>query len=87
MREIKLTDAKASLSLLVDDAAGEPSVITLLGKRTAVIVGFEEWARLTHIPSFGRLLMSALSGNDLPPRRNKPMHLGLRTSASTAGPL
>jgi antitoxin Phd len=74
MREIKLKDAKASLSSLVDDAArGELSIITRHGKPAAVVVGFEEWKRLTHVPSFGRLLMSAPVGaKDLPRRNRKP---------------
>jgi antitoxin Phd len=75
MREIQLKDAKASLSALVDDATrGEPSIITRHGKPEAVVVGFEEWQRLAHVPSFGRLLMSApLSANDVPRRSRKPM--------------
>ncbi len=75
MREIELKDAKASLSSLVDNAArGEPSIIRRRGKAEAVIVGFEEWERLAHIPSFGRLLMSAPVGaKDLPRRSHKPI--------------
>ncbi len=75
MREIQLKDAKASLSSLVDDATrGQASIITRHGKREAVVVGFEEWERLTNVPSFGRLLMSApVSGKDLPPRSRKPV--------------
>ncbi len=75
MREIQLKDAKASLSSVVDDATrGEPSIITRHGKRQAVVVGFEEWERLAHVPSFGRLLMSAPIGpKDLPRRNRKPM--------------
>jgi antitoxin Phd len=75
MREIQLKDARASLSSLVDDALpGEPSIITRHGKREAVVVGFEEWERLTHVPSFGRLLMSApITSGDLPRRNRKPI--------------
>ena len=75
MREIQLKDAKASLSSLVDDATrGKPSIITRHGKPEAVVVGFEEWERLAHVPSFGRLLMSApLEAKDLPRRNRKPM--------------
>jgi len=74
VREIQLKDAKASLSLLVDDATrGEPSIITRDGKPEAVVVGFEEWKRLTRVPSFGRLLMSApIAAKDLPRRNRKP---------------
>jgi prevent-host-death family protein len=77
MREIQLRDAKASLSSLVDDATrGQASIITRHGKREAVVVGFEEWERLTNVPSFGRLLMSApVSGKDLP-RSRKPIRRG-----------
>jgi len=36
-------------------------------------VGFEERERLTHVPSFGRLLMSApIAAKDLPRRNRKP---------------
>jgi prevent-host-death family protein len=75
MREIQLKDAKASLSSLIDDATrGKASIITRHGKREAVVIGFEEWERLSNVPSFGRLLMSApVSGEDLPPRSRKPI--------------
>ena len=74
MREIQLKDAKASLSSLIDDATrGEPSVITRHGKPQAVVMGYKEWERLAHVPSFGRLLMSApVSIDDLPARNRKP---------------
>ena len=72
MREIQLKDAKATLSSLIDDATrGKPSIIMRHGKPEAVVVGYTEWVRLAHIPSFGRLLMSApISIGDLP-RRNR----------------
>ena len=75
MREIQLRDAKANLSAVVDQAVeGEPSVITRHGKPEAVIVSFEEWERLSHVPSFGRLLMSAPTGiNELPDRDPTPI--------------
>ena len=74
MREIQLKDAKATLSSVVDDAvAGEPSVITRHGRREAVVVGLKEWERLTQVPSFGRLLMSApIAPGDLPRRNRTP---------------
>ena len=60
MREIQLRDAKATLSAVVDDAVqGEPSIITRHGKPEAVVIGFEDWRRLSNVPSFGRLLMAA----------------------------
>jgi antitoxin Phd len=70
MREIQLRDAKASLSAVVDEAMrGKPAVITRHGKRQAVVLGYEEWQRLSTVPSFGRLLMTApLSADDLPER-------------------
>jgi prevent-host-death family protein len=65
MREIQLRDAKAGLSAVVDEAMrGKPAVITRHGKRQAVIVSYEEWERLSHVPSFGRLLMAAPSTAD-----------------------
>jgi antitoxin Phd len=70
MREIQLRDAKASLSAVVDEAVqGKPAVITRHGKRQAVVVSYEEWERLSHVPTFGRLLMAApLTADDLPSR-------------------
>jgi prevent-host-death family protein len=67
MREIQLRDAKASLSAVVDEAMrGKPAIITRHGKRQAVVVSYEEWERLSTVPSFGRLLMAApLSADDL----------------------
>ena len=71
MQEIQLRDAKATLSAVVDQArGGEPSIITRHGRPAAVILGFEEWQRLSQVPSFGRLLMEArLDPQDLPERR------------------
>ena len=60
MRKIQLKDAKANLSAVVDQATrGKPSVITRHGKPEAVVLGMAEWERLSNVPSFGRLLMSA----------------------------
>lgn len=75
MRKIQLRDAKARLSAVVDNAIqGKPSVITRHGKREAVIIGYAEWERLSHVPSFGRLLMSApVEGTDLPVRSHTPV--------------
>ena len=75
VREIQLRDAKASLSAVVDDAVqGKPAIITRHGKREAVILSFEEWERLSQVPSFGRLLMSAPMGReDLPERDRTPL--------------
>ena len=75
MREIQLRDAKASLSAVVDDAVrGEPAIITRHGKPEAVVLSFAEWQRLSHVPSFGQLLMAApLNEGDLPPRNPSPL--------------
>jgi antitoxin Phd len=70
MKEIQLRDAKANLSAVLDQALqGEPVVITRRGKKQAVVVSYEEWQRLSHVPSFGRLLMAApLVGSEVPRR-------------------
>lgn len=75
MRKIQLKDAKANLSAVVDQATrGKPSLITRHGKPEAVVLGFAEWERLSRVPSFGRLLMSApLDANDVPARNRAPM--------------
>lgn len=79
MREIQLRDAKATLSAVIDEARrGQPSVITRHGRPEAVVLSFEEWQRLSQVPSFGRLLMaSPLELEDLPPRRGGPRDAGL----------
>jgi antitoxin Phd len=75
MRKIQLKDAKAKLSAVVDQATrGKPSVITRHGKPEAVVLGYADWERLSRVPSFGRLLMSApLTPEDLPKRDRRPM--------------
>lgn len=75
MKEIQLRDAKASLSAVVDEAMqGRPAVITRHGKRQAVVVSYDEWERLSHVPSFGRLLMAApLAADDVPKRSRSDM--------------
>jgi antitoxin Phd len=75
MRKIQLKDAKANLSAVVDHATrGKPSVITRHGKPEAVVLGFADWERLSHVPSFGRLLMSVpLEAGDLPDRDRAPL--------------
>ncbi len=76
MREVQLREAKATLSAVIDKARqGEPSIITRHGRPEAVILSFEEWERLSHVPSFGRLLMAApFEDCDLPPRNAVPLH-------------
>jgi prevent-host-death family protein len=75
MREIQLRDAKASLSAVVDEVKrGKPAVITRHGKPEVVVVSYEEWQRLSHVPSFGRLLMAApLTADDLPGRNRSAL--------------
>jgi len=75
MREIQLREAKATLSAVVDEALrGRPSVITRHGKPEAVVLSFEEWERLSRVPSFGRLLMAApVEPEDLPDRDRTPI--------------
>lgn len=75
MKKIQLRDAKTNLSAVVDQAVrGKPSVITRHGRPEAVVLSFKEWERLSHVPSFGRLLMSAPAGLDeLPARDRYPM--------------
>lgn len=70
MQEIQLRDAKATLSAVVDQARqGEPSIITRHGRPEAVVISFEEWQRLSSVPSLGRLLMEAqLDPDDVPSR-------------------
>jgi antitoxin Phd len=75
MREIQLRDAKANLSAVVDAAVqGKPAVITRHGKRQAVVISYEEWERLSRVPTFGRLLMAApLTSDDLPGRNRSAL--------------
>lgn len=75
MRKLPLKDVKARFSSVVDDAIrGKPSVITRHGKREAVVLSYDEWERLSRVPSFGRLLMSApLGKDDLPTRSVAPL--------------
>jgi antitoxin Phd len=68
MHEIQLRDAKAALSAVIESARrGDPSIVTRHGRREAVVISFEEWERLSRVPSFARLLMVApLEPGDLP---------------------
>ncbi|HBB54683.1 MAG TPA: type II toxin-antitoxin system prevent-host-death family antitoxin [Hyphomonadaceae bacterium] len=70
MKEIQLREAKANLSAVIDDAMdGKASVITRRGRPEAVVISYEEWRRLSAVPSFAKLLMSApLAGVELPER-------------------
>lgn len=72
MREIKLRDAKATLSAVINHARkGEPSIIIRQGKPEAVLLSFDEWQRLSRLSSFERLLAEApFKSADLPPRND-----------------
>ena len=74
MQEVQLKDAKASLSAMVDRAAaGEEIVITRHGRKEAVLISWDEFRRLSTVPSFGRLLMSApIEAGDVPDRYEPP---------------
>jgi prevent-host-death family protein len=74
MKELQLKDAKATLSAVVDRAiAGEPTVITRHGRKEAVLISFEEWERISKVPSFADLLL-AFPGepDDIPERSHRP---------------
>ncbi|MBY3108068.1 type II toxin-antitoxin system Phd/YefM family antitoxin [Rhizobium laguerreae] len=74
MREIQLKDAKATFSAVIDQAVhGNPAIITRHGKKEAVVLSFEEYEKLSRVPSFGRLL-AAFPGDeaDIPARSSKP---------------
>jgi antitoxin Phd len=74
MKEIQLKDAKATLSAVVDRAvSGEPSVITRHGRKEAVVLAFDEYERLSKVPSFGEYLDAFPGGpEDIPERSRKP---------------
>ncbi|MDE0255314.1 MAG: type II toxin-antitoxin system Phd/YefM family antitoxin [Rhodospirillaceae bacterium] len=75
MRTVQLREAKATLSALVESVAkGDTAVITRRGQPRAVLVGLDEWNRLSQIPSFGRLLAaSGLEEGDVLPRDTSPV--------------
>jgi prevent-host-death family protein len=66
---------QGGLSAVVDDAVrGEPSIITRHGRPQAVVIGFDDWQRLSNVPSFGQLLVSApLAPGDLPEQDRSPL--------------
>jgi prevent-host-death family protein len=68
MRVMPLRDARDGLAAVVDQAAsGEPTIVTRRGKPVAVIVGHDEWQRLTGARSgFVDLLLGFPEGGDLP---------------------
>jgi len=74
MREIQLKDAKATLSAVIDQAVrGNPAIITRHGRKEAVVLSFDEYEKLSHVPSFGRLLaLFPGEEGDFQARSNKP---------------
>jgi prevent-host-death family protein len=70
MRDVQFSEAMAKFSAMVDRACqGDPSIFIQNGRREGVVVSFEEWERLSRIPPFGRLLMTApLESGDLTER-------------------
>jgi prevent-host-death family protein len=74
MHEVQLRDAKASFSAVVDQAAnGEPTVVTRHGTPVAVVVGYEEWQRLSGArPGLADLLLSFPEGGE-PSRDRSPV--------------
>jgi antitoxin Phd len=74
MKEIELNDAKATLSGVVDRAvAGEPTVITRHGRKEVVVVAFEEWERVSKVPSFADLLLAfPVEPGDILEQSHKP---------------
>lgn len=73
MKVIRLKDAKAALSRILDEViAGEPTIITRRGKPEGVLISYSEFERLSRVPSLGWLLTnSPLEDGDLP--RRKPL--------------
>lgn len=89
MKELHLKDAKATLSAVVDWAvAGEPTVITRQGRKEVVLISFEEWERLSKVPSFPHLLLAFPGGpDDIPERAQLSRATShFRTLRSSAGP-
>lgn len=73
MKEVPLSEAKARLSSVIDDARqGEATVITRHGKKEAVVVAFERWSDLTSSATVWDLLTNApVDGRDLTRSRTK----------------
>jgi antitoxin Phd len=69
---LRRSDAKAGLSAAIDNAIrGQICVITRHGKPEAVLLGYEQWKRLSQVPSFGRLLMALPASLRGMPKRNR----------------
>ena len=74
MKKVPLSEVKDDLSRYLREAEEKAVIITRHGKPEAVVLGFADWERLSRVPSFGRLLMSApIAPGDLPRRNRTPM--------------
>jgi prevent-host-death family protein len=75
MHETQLREVKANLSAVVDEAMnGQPTVITRHGRKAAVVISWEEWQRLSSVPSLARLLMAApMKPEDIEERDQSPL--------------
>ena len=73
MKSIGLKEARASFSAIVDQAfAGEPVAITRHGRADVVLLSYEEYARLSNVPSFGDILAAfPAEADDIPVRNRK----------------
>lgn len=68
MRELQVRDAKASFSAVVEQAAGdEATLVTRHGRPMAVVLGYEEWRRLSgRRPGFADLLLGFPDAGEFP---------------------
>jgi prevent-host-death family protein len=75
MHELRLREAKANLSAVVDEAInGQPTVITRHGRKVAVVMPWEEWERLSSASSLAKLLMAApIEPGDIEERDQTPL--------------
>lgn len=78
MQELQLRDAKAGFSAMVDQAVkGEATLVTRHGTPVAVVLGYEEWARLTGArPSFAEALLAFPEVGDIPRDATPPRDIG-----------
>lgn len=85
----KVAEAKAELSRVLRDAQHEPQIIENRGEPVAVVVGVDDYERLTNrataLSNHQRFLelsaaLRAEGGDELklPPRRSRPLPRGLR---------
>jgi antitoxin Phd len=74
MKKLKLREAKATLSAVIEAAEqGKPTTITKHGRAAAVVISYQEWTKLKRkVPSFADLLLAVpqLTVKDLPARRS-----------------